>query len=42
MNVARVIRNRDHQARAKSGYFSGFTQNVCTHSAGRSSGTACG
>src|SRR4051812_35625257 len=32
MNVASVIRNRDHQANAESGYFSGLTQNVVTHS----------
>ena len=32
MNVARVIRNRDHQARAKSGCLSGLSHRVPIHS----------
>ena len=32
MNVASVIKNRDHQANAKSGNLRGFSQNVVIHS----------
>lgn len=32
MNVASVMRNRDHQASAKSGYLRGLSQKVVTHS----------